>query len=128
MAGKRIAFNPAIGRAALTQALAAYPWIALVLDLRLGGLDADGPTLSLASIHYRCLKKQRFRVRALPALPGSNDVLVLAGPTMSLGGPCYIYRWCRMLCVEGSADSGGVTLEAIEPLLMIRNSCPGLPK
>jgi hypothetical protein len=102
--------------------------IALVLDLRLGGLNADGPTLSLASLNYRCLQISGLGVRDLAALPGSNDVLVLAGPTMSLGGPCYLYRWRNAFCAEGLADSGGITLEATEPLLMIRDGCPGRPE
>lgn len=84
VAGKRIAFNPAIGRAALTHALAAYPWIALVLDLRLGGLDADGPTLSLASIHYRCLKSSGLRYVLCPRYQAA------ATYWCSLGRPCLL--------------------------------------
>ncbi len=102
--------------------------IALVLDLRLGGLDADGSTLSLESHHCRHLSLSGLAVRDLAVVPGSDDVLVLAGPTMDLAGPCYLYRWRDALGPDdASAPAEGVTLEATEPLLWIRDGRPGRP-
>jgi hypothetical protein len=101
--------------------------IALVVDLRLGGLDGGGPTLSLE--HWRCrhLQLSGLAVRDLAVVPGSDDVLVLAGPTMTLAGPCYIYRWRNALSPNDSGQPAGLTLEQPEPLLWIRDGCPGRP-
>jgi hypothetical protein len=60
--------------------------IALVLDLRVGGLDVNGPTLSPARLRYRYLQFSGLAVRDLALVPGSDDVLVLAGPSMTLAG------------------------------------------
>lgn len=101
--------------------------IALVVDLQLGGLDDDGPTLSLERWRCRHLQLSGLAVRDLAVVPGSDDVLVLAGPTMTLAGPCYIYRWRNALRPDDSAAPAGLTLEQPEPLLWIRDGCPGRP-
>lgn len=101
--------------------------IALVLDLRLGGLDGDGPTLSLEAHRCRYLSLSGLAVRDLAVVPGSDDVLVLAGPTMDLAGPCYLHRWRNALGPQGSPPKDGVTLETTEPLLWIRDGRPGRP-
>jgi hypothetical protein len=99
--------------------------IALVLDLGLVGLDSDGPTLTLDSLRYRYLQLSGLAVRDLAVVPGSDDVLVLAGPTMDLPGPCYLYRWRNALRQEETRPAVGVTLEETEPLLWIRDGRPG---
>ncbi len=101
--------------------------IALVLDLRLGGLDGDGPTLSLEAHRCRYLSLSGLAVRDLAMVPGSDDVLVLAGPTMDLVGPCDLDRWRNALGREDSPTEDGVTLETTEPLLWIRDGRPGRP-
>jgi len=60
--------------------------ITLVLDLRVGGLDVNRPTLSPARLRYRYLQLSGLAVRDLAQVPGSDDVLVLAGPSMTLAG------------------------------------------
>ncbi|MBE9171703.1 DUF3616 domain-containing protein [Cyanobium sp. LEGE 06143] len=102
--------------------------IALVLDLRLAGLDDDGPTLSLAGCHCRYLQLAGLAVRDLAVVPGSDDVLVLAGPSMTQAGPCYLYRWRNALgTVNNGPVAGVITLEELEPLLWIRDGRPGRP-
>ncbi|MEA5410276.1 DUF3616 domain-containing protein [Synechococcus sp. BA-120 BA3] len=101
--------------------------IALVLDLRLGGLDGDGPTLSLEAHRCRYLSLSGLAVRDLAVVPGSHDVLVLAGPTMDLAGPCYLHRWRNALGPQDAPPKDGVTLETTEPLLWIRDGRPGRP-
>lgn len=102
--------------------------IALVLDLRLAGLGGDGPTLTLDGLRYRYLQLSGLAVRDLAVVPGSDDVLVLAGPTMDLAGPCYLYRWRNELAPEETSPTLGVTLEETEPMLWIRDGRPGRPK
>ena len=101
--------------------------IALVLDLRLGGLDGDGPTLNLARRRFRYLELAGLAVRDLAVVPGSDDVLVLAGPSMTLAGPCYLYRWRNAFGAEHNGPDTKVTLEETEPLLWIRDGRPGRP-
>jgi hypothetical protein len=97
--------------------------IALVLDLHLAGLDGDPSTLTLTHLRFRYLDLSGLAVRDLAVLPGSEDVLVLAGPTMTLAGPCYLYRWRHAL---GGRESDGQTIqvEEPEPLLWIRDGRP----
>ncbi len=100
--------------------------IALLLDLRLDGLDDDGSrTLTLAGLRFRYLQLSGLAVRDLAVVPGSDDVLVLAGPTMTLAGPCYLYRWRNALHPHESDRPAGVTVEEPEPLLWIRDGRPG---
>jgi hypothetical protein len=101
--------------------------IALVVDLRLDGLDGDSPTLSLAGHRFRYLQLSGLAVRDLAVVPGSDDILILAGPTMTLAGPCYIYRWRNALRTQESDRLAGVTVEEPEPLLGIRDGRPGRP-
>lgn len=101
--------------------------IALVLDLRLGGLDGDGPSLSLQAHRCRYLSLNGLAVRDLAVVPGSDDVLVLAGPTMDLAGPCYLHRWRNALGPDASPPGEGVSLETTKPLLWIRDGRPGRP-
>ncbi|MGL6133997.1 MAG: DUF3616 domain-containing protein [Prochlorococcaceae cyanobacterium] len=101
--------------------------IALVFDLRLGGLDGDGPILSLSRWRCRHLQLGGLAVRDLAVVPGSDEVLVLAGPTMTLAGPCYLHRWRNALRPDDSARAPGITVEEPEPLLWIRDGPPGRP-
>ncbi len=101
--------------------------IALVLDLRLAGFGG-GPTLTLADLRYRYLQLSGLAVRDLAAVPDSDDVLILAGPTMALAGPCYLYRWRNALGPTSEAEGDGITVEKPEPLLWIRDGRPGRPE
>ncbi len=102
--------------------------IALVLDLRLGGLNGDGPTLTLEAHRCRYLSLSGLAVRDLAVVPGSDDVMVLAGPTLDMAGPCYLHRWRRAFGPLDSPAGDGVTLETTEPLLWIRDGRPGCPE
>lgn len=97
--------------------------IALVLDLRLAGLDGDQPTLALSHLRLRYLELSGLGVRDLALLPDSDDVLVLAGPTMTLAGPSYLYRW-RQALGASEADAKTIQMEEPEPLLWIRDGRP----
>ena len=99
--------------------------IALVLDLRLGGLNGDGPTLSLVRRRFRYLQLAGLAVRDLAVVPGSDDVLVLAGPSMTQAGPCYLDRWRNAFGAELNGPDTDVKLEETEPLLWIRDGRPG---
>jgi hypothetical protein len=101
--------------------------IALVLDLCLDGLDGNGSTLSLARRRCRYLQLAGLAVRDMAVVPGSDDVLVLAGPTMTPAGPCYIYHWRNALRPDDSDLAPGLTVEEPEPLLWIRDGRPGRP-
>lgn len=94
--------------------------IALVLDLRLEGLDGASPMLSLANLRHRYLDLSGLAVRDLAVLPDSDDVLILAGPTMTLTGPCYLFHW-RDALADSKDDGDTITVEAPEPLLWIRD-------
>jgi hypothetical protein len=101
--------------------------IALVVDLRLAGLEDENSPLTLASHRLRFLQLNGLAVRDLARVPESEDVLLLAGPTMTQAGPCYIYRWHEALKPGGDPNAGGVRVEAPEPLLWIREGHPGRP-
>lgn len=105
--------------------------IALVVDLRLGGLDADEGPLTLARHRLRFLDLRGLAVRDLAVVPGEDDVLVLAGPTMTQAGPCYLYRWRGALSARAIPEAGdgaaAITVEEPEPLLWIRDGRPGRP-
>lgn len=101
--------------------------IALVVDLRLAGLDAGGPSLTLASHRLRFLQLSGLAVRDLAVVPGSDDVIILAGPTMTQTGPCYLYRWRAALKPESRDLPNGFQVEEPEPLLWIRDGRPGRP-
>ncbi len=100
--------------------------IALVLDLSLAGFG-DGPTLTLADLRFRYLELKGLAVRDLAVVPDSDDVLICAGPTMTLAGPCYLYRWRNALKQTSKAKGTGITVEEPEPLLWIRDGRPGRP-
>ncbi len=103
--------------------------IALVLDLRLAGLDEAGSsTLTLAGQRFRYLQLNGLAVRDLAVVPGSDDLLVLAGPTMTQAGPSYLYRWRNALCRPDSEAGASITVEEPEPLLWIRDGRPGRPQ
>jgi len=102
--------------------------IALVLDLHLVGLEGDSrSTLTLAGLRFRYLQLNGLAVRDLAVVPGSNDVLLLAGPTMTQAGPCYLYRWSGALQPQESRSGAGITVEEPEPLVWIRDGRPGRP-
>ena len=101
--------------------------IALVVDLRLAGLDAGGPTLTLARQRLRFLQLSGLAVRDLAVVPDSDDVLILAGPTMTQAGPCYLYRWRDALKPESPDAPHLFQVEEPEPLLWIRDGRPGRP-
>jgi hypothetical protein len=101
--------------------------IALVVDLCLAGLEDRGSSLTLASHRLRFLQLSGLAVRDLARVPGSDDVLILAGPTMTQTGPCYLYRWHDALKPGAPAATGSVTVEEPEPLLWIRDGRPGRP-
>jgi hypothetical protein len=107
--------------------------VALVADLQVGGiakgdnLDNDpghgiGAPLSLERLRLRLLDLDGLAVRDLAVLPDTDDVLVLAGPTMTLAGPCYLYRWLNAL-----SPSEPPSEEKLEPLLWLRDGRPGRP-
>ncbi|MCP9842068.1 DUF3616 domain-containing protein [Synechococcus sp. J7-Johnson] len=101
--------------------------IALVLDLRVDGLNGNEPTLTMTGLHVRYLQLGGLAVRDLAVVPGSEDVLVLAGPTMTMAGPCYLYRWRNALRPRDSDSPIEVLVEEPEPLLWIRDGRPGRP-
>jgi hypothetical protein len=102
--------------------------IAMVLDLHLDGVEGDGSsTLTLAAQRFRYLQLKGLALRDLAIVPGSDDVLVLAGPTMTVAGPCYLYRWRNALRPQETESGAGITVEEAEPLLWIRDARPGRP-
>ena len=102
--------------------------IAMVLDLHLDGIEKGGSsTLTLAAQRFRYLQLNGLAVRDLAIVPGSDDVLVLAGPTMTVAGPCYLYRWRNALGPQEARSGAGITVEETEPLLWIRDARPGRP-
>jgi len=102
--------------------------IAIVLDLHLDGIEKGGSsTLTLAAQRFRYLQLNGLAVRDLAIVPGSDDVLVLAGPTMTVAGPCYLYRWRNALGPQETRSCAGIRVEETEPLLWIRDARPGRP-
>lgn len=102
--------------------------IAIVLDLHLDGVKKDGSsTLTLAAQRFRYLQLSGLAVRDLAVVPGSDDVLVLAGPTMTVAGPCYLYRWRNALRPQETCSGAEITVEEAQPLLWIRDARPGRP-
>ena len=102
--------------------------IAVVLDLQLDGIEPSGSsTLTLAGQRCRYLQLNGLAVRDLAVVPGSDDVLVLAGPTMTVAGPCYLYRWRNALRPQEPRSGARITVEEPEPLLWIRDGRPGRP-
>jgi hypothetical protein len=100
----------------------------MVLDLNLDGVEGDGSsTLTLTAQRFRYLQLKGLAVRDLAIVPGSDDVLVLAGPTMTVAGPCYLYRWRNALRPQETESGAGITVEEAEPLLWIRDARPGRP-
>lgn len=107
--------------------------VALVADLQVRGIAdgnnlEDGPgngigaPLSLERLQLRLLDLDGLAVRDLAILPDSDDVLILAGPTMTLAGPCFIYRWSQAL-----APTEPPAVETPQPLLCLRDGRPGRP-
>ncbi|MFN4867169.1 MAG: DUF3616 domain-containing protein [Cyanobium sp.] len=113
--------------------------IALVVELHLAGLGEDndsgesgdakahGSPLRLASHQLHFLELGGLAVRDLALLPGGNDVLILAGPTMTLAGPCLLYRWREPFRSDAPAAGAPpeITVHTPEPLLWIRDGAPG---
>jgi len=106
--------------------------IALVAELQLSGLDpapGSGPIgapLELVSLHLRYLDLGGLAVRDLVALPGSNDALILAGPTMTLAGPCLLLHWPGAFApaTASASNSASIVVETVKPLLRIRSGNP----
>ncbi|MEX5721036.1 DUF3616 domain-containing protein [Geodermatophilus maliterrae] len=86
---------------------------AVVLELR-PEVDAEDPTrLRLRRFPDGCrYRKHVLRLAGLGVrdlCPQGEDLLVLAGPTMDLDGPVYVYRWHGGCAVEAPAVvRGGV--------------------
>ena len=99
--------------------------IALVADLRLGNLGNANAPLQLDQLRLRFLDLGGLAVRDLAVLPGHDDVLLLAGPTMTLAGPCLLYRWCDALRDRPAGRADSLTIEKTTPLLWIRSGDPG---
>lgn len=101
--------------------------IALVADLRLAGLDdgdtsnACGNPLQLTSLNLHYLDLGGLAVRDLAVVPGSNDVLILAGPTMTLAGPCLLYHWRE---VFSSTPKKEIKVQEPKALLWLRDGGP----
>jgi hypothetical protein len=77
----------------------------------------------LTHLRLRYLELSGLGVRDLARLPDSDDVLVLAGPTMTLAGPSYLYRWRKALG-PSEVDAKTIQVEEPEPLLWIRDGRP----
>ncbi len=80
---------------------------AVVLELR-PEVDADDPTrLRLGRLPDGCrYRKHVLRLAGLgirDLCPQGEDLLVLAGPTMDLDGPVYVYRWHGGCAAEAPA-------------------------
>jgi hypothetical protein len=107
--------------------------IAVVLDLRLGRLhdagesNAHGLPLHLISLKLRFLDLGGLAVRDLTLLPDGDDVLILAGPTMTLPGPCLIHRWSQALAEDPHQQPvrDHMRFETPDLLLWIRDGDPG---
>jgi hypothetical protein len=110
--------------------------IALVAELHLADLgeggdsgesQAHGSPLRLASHRLHFLDLGGLAVRDLALLPGGNDVLILAGPTMTLAGPCLLHRWRDAFRCDAPAAGAPpeITVHTPEPLLWIRDGAPG---
>jgi len=104
--------------------------IALVVELHLAGLGEDndsgesqahGSPLHLASHRLHFLELGGLAVRDLALLPGGNDVLILAGPTMTLAGPCLLYHWRE---VFSSTPKKEIKVQEPKALLWLRNGGP----
>ncbi|MFO0105108.1 MAG: DUF3616 domain-containing protein, partial [Cyanobium sp.] len=92
-----------------------------------GDAKAHGSPLRLASHQLHFLELGGLAVRDLALLPGGNDVLILAGPTMTLAGPCLLYRWREPFRSDAPAAGAPpeITVHTPEPLLWIRDGAPG---
>ena len=104
--------------------------IALVADLQLDGFAKSGDfdhtqPLQLQSLQLRYLDLGGLAVRDLAAVPDSNDVLILAGPTMSLAGPCRLIRWHHAFSAHPAQHPESMALECTTTLLLLRSGDPG---
>ena len=107
--------------------------IALVAELHLAGLAVDGDAkalgspLHLANHQLHFLDLGGLAVRDLALLPGGSDVLILAGPTMTLAGPCLLHRWRHAFSSDTPAAGAPpqITVHTPEPVLWIRDGAPG---
>ena len=134
--GQRLRCNTTNSGDALTATLAREPLLPPFLPIpgKDNGLDIEGIAargdrvlLGLASHRLHFLDLGDLAVRDLALLPGGNDVLILAGPTMTLAAPCLLYRW-RDALRSGAPAAGAppkITVHTPEPLLWIRDGAPG---
>ena len=99
--------------------------IALVADLRLGNLGSTGAPLQIDQLHLRFLDLGGLAVRDLAVRPGHDDVLLLAGPTMTLAGPCVLFCWRGALGDRHAGSADSLKIEKTKPLLWIRHGDPG---
>lgn len=104
--------------------------IALVADLQLDGFAKGGDSdhtlpLQLQSLQLRYLDLGGLGVRDLAAVPDSNDVLILAGPTMPLAGPCRLIRWHDAFSAHPAHHPESMALECTTTLLLLRSGDPG---
>jgi hypothetical protein len=104
--GQRLRSNTTNSEDALAAALASEPLLRPFLPIpsKDNGLDIEGITL----------------------LSGGNDALILAGPTMTLAGPCLIHRWRDAFRSDAPAAGAPpeITVHTPEPLLWIRDGAP----
>jgi len=104
--------------------------IALVADLHIDGFakgrDSDHTLpLQLQSLQLRYFDLGGLAVRDLAAVPDSNDVLILAGPTMPLAGPCRLIRWHDAFSAHPAQHPESMALECTTTLLLLRSGDPG---
>jgi hypothetical protein len=99
--------------------------IALVADLRLGNLGSTDAPLKIDQLHLRFLDLGGLAVRDLAVRPGHDDVLLLAGPTMTLAGPCVLFCWRGALGDRHADSADSLKIEKTKPLLWIRHGDPG---
>ena len=97
--------------------------IALVADLQLDGFAKGGDSdhtlpLQLQSLQLRYLDLGGLAVRDLAAVPDSNNVLILAGPTMPHAGPFRLIRWRQAFSAHPAQPPESMALECTTTLLL----------
>lgn len=91
---------------------------AVILELEVAENDDDSSTLRLVDVgeDKRPYRKHFLQLGGLgvrDVCVQGDDLLILAGPTMSLDGPVNIYRW------QGGAKADGESLVAAEHLSLV---------